>query len=254
VDASKILPLSLHAVTLCYPGRPHPALADVNLVVHPGEHIAITGPSGAGKSSLLALLLRFTEPTSGVISVGSSNLAEIPAHEWRRHLAWVPQHPHLFAASVADNIALGTTGTPDAIRQAARMAGADAFIERLPDGYHTQLGERGLQLSAGQRQRIALARAFLRNAPLLLLDEPTAHLDPFSAGELHSALTELAAGRTVIEVTHNPGLAGPASRVLTLTDGRLTQQITPMGARRQAALRPAIAIAPPALPGPAVTP
>lgn len=222
-------PVSLRGVTLAYQGRPRPALAEVSLTVHPGEHLAIIGQSGAGKSSLLALLLRFAEPTAGLIEVDGHDLARVPIDEWRARISWVPQHPHLFTASIAENIALGRPrSSPADIRQAASMAGAEEFIDAMPDGYATQLGERGLQLSAGQRQRIALARAFLRDAPLLLLDEPTAHLDPLSAQQLEGSLAALTANRTVIQVTHSLAVAARASRILTLTDGRLSQQIAPV--------------------------
>ncbi len=224
-------PVSFRDVTLCYPGRPTPALADVSLTVHPGEHLAIIGPSGAGKSSLLALLLRFAEPTAGLIEVDGHDLACLSADQWRACISWVPQRPHLFTASIAENIALGRPGSRLAdIRQAASLAGADEFIEAMPGGYTTQLGERGLQLSTGERQRIALARAFLRDAPLLLLDEPTAHLDPFSAQQLQASLAALIVNRTVIQVTHNLAIAAHASRTLTLTDGRLSQRVAPMHA------------------------
>ena len=215
----------LDAVSLAYPGRDRPALAEVSLRIRPGDRVAIMGPNGAGKSSLLSLLLRFTEPTGGRITAGGVDVARVDLDNWRRQVTWVPQRPYLFAATVADNIALGQ---PDASREdiarAAGMAGADAFIEALPEGYDTLLGEQALRLSAGQRQRIALARAFLRDAPLLLLDEPTAHLDPIIARQILAVIQTLMAGRTVILVTHRhgwPGLRVGADRVLTLDHGRL---------------------------------
>ncbi len=218
--------ICLHGVALAYPGREQPALTEISLTIRPGDKITITGPSGAGKTSLLALLLRFAGPTAGTIEVGGLALDQIPLPQWRAQVAWVPQHPHLFAATVADNIALGR---PDArrsaIERAASLAGADDFITALPDGYDTQLGERGLSLSAGQRQRLALARAFLADAPLLLLDEPTAHLDPFSAHALQGVLAALMAGRTVVQVTHDP-LAVAADQVFSFEDGRLVQHVS----------------------------
>ena len=229
--------IRLHEVTLTYPGRDRPALDQVSLAIRPGEHITLTGPSGAGKTSLLALLLRFTEAGSGTIEAGRADLAAIPAAAWRAQIAWVPQHPHLFAGTAAQNIALGR---PDAgraaVTAAAELAGAASFIDALPAGYDTQLGERGLRLSAGQRQKIAIARAFLRDAPLLLVDEPTAHLDPISAAGIREALGVLMAGRTVLHVTHRGGWAPGTDRVLVLDHGRLTQLLTGVPASGQAAL------------------
>ena len=214
--------ITLDAVQLTYPGRERPALDGISLTIRPGDRIALTGPSGSGKSSLLGLLLRFTEPTAGTITAGSADLARVDAGNWRRQVAWVPQRPYLFAATVADNIALGQ---PDASREdiarAARLAGADAFIEALPHRYDTALGEQALRLSAGQRQRIAVARAFLQDAPLLLLDEPTAHLDPVVARQILEVIQTLMTGRTVLLVTHRHAWQGGASRVLALDHGRL---------------------------------
>jgi len=209
-------------VTLAYPGRPRPALDGVSLTIRPGEHVAVMGPSGAGKSTLLALLLRFAVPTGGVIGVGRADLARVEPDQWRAQVAWVPQHPHLFAGTVAGNIALGRPGADlAAIRRAARLAGAAEFIEALPGGYDAAVGERGLRLSAGQRQKLALARAFLRDAPLLLLDEPTAHLDPASARQVAAAIETAFAARTVILVSHGADLAAAATRVIRLDHGCL---------------------------------
>jgi ATP-binding cassette, subfamily C, bacterial CydD len=228
--------IRLGEVTLTYPGRHGDALSGVSLSIRPGDRIALAGPSGAGKSSLLALLLRFAVPSSGRIDVGGVDLASVPLDEWRRQIAWVPQDPYLFAASVADNIALGQpSASLGAIRKAARAAGAAEFIADLPQGYGTMIGERGLRLSSGQRQQIALARAFLRDAPLLLMDEPAAHLDAASAARLDAALARLTAGRTVIQVSHAPSHED-TSRVLTLDQGRLTQVVAPMPAPSAPAL------------------
>jgi ATP-binding cassette, subfamily C, bacterial CydD len=190
----------------------------VSLTVRPGERVVVTGPSGSGKSTLLSVLLRFVEPDSGRLSFSG-----IPVERWRERIAWVPQHPTIFAATVADNIRLGAPASPEQVRRAARLAGAAAFVEALPEGYDTDLGERGLRLSAGQRQRIALARAFLRDAPILLLDEPTAHLDGEAARTVRDAVERLMAGRTVILVTHDEAWTRHADRVVTLDAGHLAE-------------------------------
>jgi ATP-binding cassette subfamily C protein CydD len=227
-------------VTLAYPGRPDPALRDVFARISPGEHIVLTGPSGAGKSSLLGLLLRFSEPTSGQITVGGAELASIPSSTWRRQIAWVPQSPYLFAGTVAENIALGEPdASAEAIRNAARLAGAEEFIAALRNGFDTELGERALALSAGQRQRIALARAFLRDAPLVLLDEPTAHLDPVTAGELLADVDTLMAGRTVVLISHSRHPQIRADQVLRLDHGQLAAAAV-RGPVRQPAMREAV--------------
>jgi ATP-binding cassette, subfamily C, bacterial CydD len=229
-------PVTLAEVGLVYPGRTEPALAGCSLQIEPAEHLVLTGSTGAGKSSLLALLLRFAEPTSGRIEVAGRALAELDIRQWRAQLAWVPQHPHMFATTVAGNIALGR---PDAsiaqVRVAAKLAGADEFICALPDGYDTRPGERGLSLSAGQRQQIALARAFLADAAVLLLDEPTAHLDPVSALLVRESV-RAATDKTVIYVTHQrEGIAALGTEVM-LERGRLAPADVsrgPAGARRR---------------------
>jgi ATP-binding cassette subfamily C protein CydD len=217
----------LNGVSLRYPGRDRAALDRVSLTIRPGERVAVTGPSGAGKSSLLALLLRFAAPTGGRIEAGPAGATgtDISAFDlagWRRQMAWVPQHPYLFDATVASNIALGRPdASPDDIAHAAALAGAAEFIGSLPQAYRTPLGERGARLSAGQRQRIALARAFLQDAPLLLLDEPAAHLDPLTARTIIDTIGRLMTGRTVVLITHGPGWAGGADRTVLLDQGRL---------------------------------
>jgi ATP-binding cassette, subfamily C, bacterial CydD len=223
-------PITLNGLCLAYPHREAPALDGVNLEIRPGERVSVTGASGAGKSSLLAVLLRFAEPTSGSVEVGGIPLAAIDVELWRRQIAWVPQRPHLFAGTVAANIALGQRGASTAaIEHAAGLAGAAEFIEALPQGYGTPLGDRAGRLSAGQRQRIALARAFLRDAPLLLLDEPAAHLDPVTGRLIMGTVETLMAGRTVILVTHGRGWPGGADRHIMLVQGKIVPSHTLAG-------------------------
>lgn len=218
-------PIRLTGVSLAYPGRDRSALREISLTIRPGDRVAVTGPSGAGKTSLLALLLRFAEPTGGHIRIGNVDLAAIPAADLRRQIAWVSQQPYLFAGTIAQNIALGDPdATRGAVETAARLAGADALVGALPDGLDGQVTERGRNLSAGQRQRIAIARALLRDAPLLLLDEPTAHLDPDGARRLLGVLETRLADRTVVLVTHRPDLLPGRYRVLCLVRGQLAPQ------------------------------
>jgi ATP-binding cassette subfamily C protein CydD len=216
--------ISLNGVTVAYPGRDLPALDGLHLTVRPGELVMLAGPSGAGKTTVLRLLLRFIEPTSGTVSAGPSDLAAVPVEPWRAQVAWVPQHPRLFAASVADNIALGQPGAARAaIEEAAVLAGAASFIEALPHGYDTLLEEQAVRLSAGERQQLALARALLRDAPLLLLDEPTAHLAPAAAAAIDHAIRVPLAGRTIIVATHRDASLAGATQVITL-DGHRHQE------------------------------
>ncbi|WP_426503466.1 thiol reductant ABC exporter subunit CydD [Dactylosporangium sp. McL0621] len=203
-------------VVVAYPGRP--PLPPFTATVAPGELVALTGPSGCGKSTLLSVLMGFATPSSGRVTVGGADLAALDLAAWRRRVAWLPQRPWLGAGTIADNIRLGAPdATAAALRDAAARAGALSFIDALPDGFDTPLGDDGAGLSAGQRQRIALARVFLRDAPLVLLDEPTAGLDPATEAELLVAIRTHAAGRTVIMAAHRPTLVALADRVLALT-------------------------------------
>ncbi|SFQ42372.1 ATP-binding cassette, subfamily C/ATP-binding cassette, subfamily C, CydD [Amycolatopsis arida] len=218
--------IRLEEVTVRYPGAERPALDRVTLVVRPGERVAVVGPSGAGKSTLLAVLLGLVAPTGGRVLVDGRDLRELDLAAWRERLAWVPQRPHLFAASVADNVRLGAPHASEAeVRTAARAAHADEFVRALPAGYATRLGERGAGMSAGQRQRIALARAYLRNAPVVLLDEPTARLDLAAEAAVVAAAGRLLAGRTAILVAHRPALVELADRVVQLENGRVHEAV-----------------------------
>ncbi len=213
--------LRLEGVTVAYDRGP--ALSDFSLTVHPGETVALVGPSGAGKSTVLSVLLGFVQPDSGRVLADWDDLAEFSPDAWRAQIAWVPQRPHLFAGTVAENIRLGRPSASMAsVRAAAEAANALEFIEALPAGFDTPLGERGAGLSAGQRQRLALARAFLRDAPLLLLDEPTSNLDVESEAAVIDAVERLKAGRTVLLVAHRPALTTLADRVITLAPTAVT--------------------------------
>jgi thiol reductant ABC exporter CydD subunit len=210
--------LTVEALRVVYPGRDVPALDGVTLAVAPGEVVAIAGPSGCGKSTLLAAVLGMVDADGGAIRVGGTDLATLDPDAWRRQIAWVPQHPHLFAGTIADNIRLGHRGASvTRVGRAVADAGLSDLVRRLPRGLDTVLGERGAGLSAGERQRVALARAFLRDAPLLLLDEPTANLDGETETEVLQAVQRLSAGRTAVLVAHRPALLAMADRVVDLT-------------------------------------
>lgn len=209
--------LAFEDVTVRYPGRAAAAVTDVNLTVEPGETVALVGPSGAGKSTLLNALLGFVSPTGGRVLVGGADLASLDLAQWHARVAWVPQHPHLYAGTIAENVRLARPDAADtAVRRALRDAGALEFVDALPEGTATVLGEDGTGLSAGQRQRLALARAFLADRPVLLLDEPTAALDGATEAEVVDAVRRLAKGRTVLLVVHRPALLEVADRVVRL--------------------------------------
>ncbi|XVV36044.1 thiol reductant ABC exporter subunit CydD [Streptomyces sp. CA-100214] len=211
--------LAFEDVTVRYPGRSVDAVTDVSLTVEPGETVALVGPSGAGKSTLLNALLGFVTPSEGRIRIGGTDLSSLDPGQWHAQVAWVPQHPHLFAGTIAENVRLARPDADDlAVCRALRDAGALEFVDALPDGTGTVLGEDGTGLSAGQRQRLALARAFLADRPVLLLDEPTAALDGTTEAEVVAAVRRLAEGRTVLLVVHRPALLEVADRVVRLAE------------------------------------
>ncbi|MFE3389246.1 thiol reductant ABC exporter subunit CydD [Streptomyces anulatus] len=216
-DVPDTLRLELAGVTVRHEGRAEPSLDSASLTVEPGETVALVGPSGVGKSTLLNVLLGFAVPDEGHVRVGGRDLGDLDLERWRSRIAWVPQRPHLFADTIAENVRLARPDADDeAVLTALRDAGAYDFVAALPEGVRTALGEDGAGLSAGQRQRLALARAFLADRPLLLLDEPTASLDGESEAGIVDAVRRLAAGRTVLLVVHRPALLAVADRVVTL--------------------------------------
>jgi thiol reductant ABC exporter CydD subunit len=214
-------PISLRSVTVRHPGRPSGALDGLDLDIHPAELVAVVGPSGAGKTTLGRVLLGLTRPDYGVVLAGARPLAEVDPEGWRSRVAWAPQHPTLVPGTVAENIALGRPdATTAAIEDAARRAAAHPFIQGLPEGYATVIGGGGRGLSAGQRQRLGLARALLRDASLLVLDEPTVHLDAVAAGRVADTVQELRGSRTIVLITHDRELAARADREVWLDAGR----------------------------------
>ncbi len=227
VSGTRQAPSPAHAavrferVSFAYPARPVPVLDGLDLELAPGDAVALVGESGAGKSTAGALLLGLLEPGSGRISVGGVDLSTCDIEAWRRLTAWVPQHPTLLRGTVADNIRLGDPDASDArVRDAAALAGAHGFITELPDGYATLVGDGQRSLSPGERRRIGLARAFLRDAPLVILDEPTADLDPHSVAIVSAAVDRLRRGRTMLLIAHRPELVRHADRVVHLVDGQ----------------------------------
>jgi ATP-binding cassette, subfamily C, bacterial CydD len=220
-------PVLFQSVAFAYPARHGLVLDGLELELGPSETVALVGTSGAGKSTVAGLLLRLLEPTEGRISVGGIDLAETEVQVWRRGLAWVPQRPALLRGTIADNIRLGDSSASDErVRQAAALAGADTFVRVLPRGYETLVGDGGRALSAGERRRIALARAFLRDARLVILDEPTADLDPESAELVTDAIAQLRAGRTVLLIAHRRELTECADRVVVLEGGKAVVPVT----------------------------
>ncbi|WP_405424195.1 thiol reductant ABC exporter subunit CydD [Streptomyces erythrochromogenes] len=220
LPAGAPLRIEIDGVAVRFEGRDEDSPRSVSLTVAPGECVALTGPSGAGKSTLLQVLLGFVRPTAGRVRIAGVDLAELSPEHWRERIAWVPQRPHLFAGTVAENVRLARPAAGDGeVTAALKDAGAWEFVSALPRGAETLLGEGGVGLSAGQRQRLALARAFLADRPVLLLDEPTAALDGETEAGIVDAVRRLSVGRTVLLVVHRPALLAVADRVVRMTAG-----------------------------------
>jgi ATP-binding cassette subfamily C protein CydD len=218
------LSVEFHNVTYSFPYSNHPAINGINLVLPIQTCTALVGKSGAGKSTLVNLLMRFLDPQDGSISVNGISLSEMPVEMWRSSIALVPQRPYLFYGSVRANIRLARpAASDDEVIEAVRLAGATGFIEHLPLGYDTEIGERGARLSAGQVQRIAIARAFLKNAPLLILDEPTSSLDPESETLIRQALIQLMRDRTVLVIAHRYNTIAHAQQIAVMEEGRIVE-------------------------------
>jgi ATP-binding cassette subfamily C protein CydCD len=221
--------VSFRGITFTYPGSVSPALDGVSFDVPRGARLALVGRSGAGKSTLFQILLGFLHPQRGEIQIDGVSYTNLNSDSWRARVAWVSQAPYLFNDTIAENIRLGAPDADmDAVRAAAKAAHLDAFIRSLPEGYETKIGERGARLSGGERQRLALARAFLKDADLILLDEPTSNLDPVNEALLREATDSLLeSGRTVITIAHRLETISRADVVLVLDEGRVAEMGTP---------------------------
>ena len=207
-----------------YPGSAQPALSGINLTLPAGTCTALVGRSGAGKSTLVNLLVRFLDPDEGQITANGVIIAGLSVETWRECVALVPQRPYLFYGSVLENIRLARpSATREEVKEAAALAGAVQFIEKLPQGYDTEVGERGARLSGGEAQRVAIARAFLKDAPVLVMDESTSSLDPESERLIGDALERLRRDRTVLVVAHRLNTAYRADRIAVLEDGCLVE-------------------------------
>jgi ATP-binding cassette subfamily C protein CydD len=217
-------PIHFTDLSYTYPGATRPALDGLNVTIPEGKTTAIIGPSGSGKSTMINLLLRFQEPSHGSITINGNPIQDIPLDGWHNQISWVPQHPYLFNASLKENILLAR---PDAsekeVNAALSKTGLSNFVSLLPEGLDTMIGEQGSRLSGGEAQRVALARAFLKNAPLLILDEPTSHTDPELEAALRNSMEELMQGRTTVIIAHRLETIKSADQIIVVSQGKITQ-------------------------------
>jgi ATP-binding cassette subfamily C protein CydD len=219
--------VSYQSVHFAYDAGRQPVLKGVDFEVPAGAHVALVGASGAGKTTLLNLLMGFVVPTAGSIGINGIVLGTLEPEHWRRHLAWIGQNPVLFHGTVGENILIGRPSASTAdLESAARAARVLEFCRHLPAGLDTPVGEKGFGLSRGQAQRVALARAFLKDAPLLLLDEPTAGLDTENEQLVLTALDDLSKGRTVLTITHRLENLRRADHIVVLESGRIVEKGT----------------------------
>lgn len=229
IDLRQPFTITLRDVSYTYPERDQPALDGVSLEIAAGQTVALVGSSGAGKSTLAVLLLRFLDPASGDIRVNGRALETIDLEQWRAQIAWVPQRPHLFSGTLAENIRLADPNASDtALHAALRAANLEALVQELPLGLRTPIGEGALRLSSGQAQRLALARAFLRDAPFVIMDEPTAHMDVESEAALIEASRVLLAGKTALVIAHRRSTVLAADRAIVLEHGRVVADGPPL--------------------------
>ena len=218
------LTVEFSGVGYTYPGSGRPALSDLTLTLPAGTRTALVGRSGSGKSTLVNLLVRFMDPDEGEIHANGVAVGDVPVEMWRESLALVPQRPHLFYGSVLENISLARPeASREEVERAAELAGVTEFVRRLPRGYEAQIGERGSRLSGGEAQRVAIARAFLKDAPVLVMDEPTSSLDPESERLIRISLERLTRGRTVLIIAHRLSTVRGADGIAVLDEGRLAE-------------------------------
>lgn len=212
-------------VTYQYPATDEPAIENVSFAVEPDETVGIVGPTGAGKTTLLKLLPRFYDPDAGTVRIDSTDIAGVTRESLRSTIGYVAQEPFMFDGTVRENVTYGTPEADDAsVRAAARAAGADAFVADLPEGYETEIGQRGVKLSGGQRQRLAIARALVRDLKLLLFDESTSHVDNETEAVIQARMGDVISDRTTFIVAHRLSTVRDADRILIVDDGALVEE------------------------------